>query len=263
MDRLGIDRAIIMPLNCAEQPTEPQSLGEILTIRDSHPDRFIPFYSVDPRLAYNPDEITARDFRKLFSQYRHHGISGIGELTARVRWDYPPLQAMCAACEEAGFPITFHTTTSALNTYGVLDDAGLPGLEAALKSFPDLVFTGHSPGFRSEISGDVAPEQKNDYPSGDIEPGGAVIRLMREYRNLHADLSGGSGFNAVRRDARAGYAFLAEFHHRLLFGLDCVNSTCETGVLDVLRSAAGGRHVDPDHVADILSGNIARVLKLP
>ena len=49
MDEKGIDKAVILPLNSADGPTERQSMGEVLSICEQYPGRFIPFCEIDPR----------------------------------------------------------------------------------------------------------------------------------------------------------------------------------------------------------------------
>ncbi len=43
---------------------------------------------------------------------------------------------------------------------------------------------------------------------------------MRSCPNLYADISAGSGFNALTRDPDFGVRFLNEFQDRLMFGTD-------------------------------------------
>ncbi len=58
------------------------------------------------------------------------------------------------------------------------------------------------------------------YPTGPVLKEGIVPRLLRECNNLYADISGYSGYNALRRDKRFSRKFLAEFSSRILFGTD-------------------------------------------
>ena len=44
--------------------------------------------------------------------------------------------------------------------------------------------------------------------------------LFRRYANLWADLSAGSGYNALARDPEYAAKFLTEFQDRLMFGTD-------------------------------------------
>lgn len=79
MDKLGVAKAVILPLNDAECPAEPQSVGEILWICGQYPGRFIPFCNIDPRLPRHPEKITVADFDHLLSQYKELGCKGIGK----------------------------------------------------------------------------------------------------------------------------------------------------------------------------------------
>ena len=63
-------------------------------------------------------------------------------------------------------------------------------------------------------------------------PNGRLAPLLRQYRNLYADLSAGSGLRALQRDRSFGRAFLLEFQDKLLFGRDCFNAQ----LMDFLRT---------------------------
>ena len=107
----------------------------------------------------------------------------------------------------------------------------IESFERAVAACPETNFIGHAPGFWAHISGD----DKNDkeaYPKGSIEPGGKVPELLRQYDNLYADLSAGSGLTAISRDEKFGKAFLIEFQDRMLFGRDYF----DTRLMDYLQS---------------------------
>ncbi|MCP4640667.1 MAG: amidohydrolase [bacterium] len=262
MDRLGVDKAVILPLNNAECPAEPQSIGEVLSICERHPGRFIPFCNLDPRLARRPGDITVEDFDHLLGQYKDLGCKGIGEVTARIPWDSHPMLCMLESAEKLGLIITFHTLTEDVNSYGVIDEIGLPGLEKVMKRFPKLRFFGHSQGFWSEMGGEVRPETKNGYPEEPVQPGGAVPRLMRECPGLHGDLSAGSGLNAISRDPEFGYAFIDEFQDRLLLGLDFCSVTNDMQHINWLTAARDGGHISDDAYQKIMWKNANRLMEL-
>ncbi len=262
MDEMGIEQAVVLPLNNAETPTEPQTMGEMLWMCERHPDRFIPFCCPDPRLPRDPHRIAEQEMVDLLEQYQDMGCRGYGELTARIRWYHPAMVALLGACEIVGFPVTFHTITSDVNSYGVVDDIGLPGLTEVLERFPKLVMIGHSPGFWSEISGGVDLDSRGGYPSSPVAPGGAIVDLFRRFPQLHADLSAGSGFNALARDRVFAYGFLDEFQDRLFFGLDCNGPGSPTGLLDWLNTTHADGHISREVLDKLLSGNIRRVLGL-
>ena len=262
MDRLGVDKAVILPLNSAECPAEPQSVGEVLRICETYPGRFIPFCHVDPRLPRDPERVTAEEFDHLLGQYRALGCKGIGELTARIPWTCRPMRAMLESAARLGLPVTFHTVTPDGNSYGVIDEPGLPGLESVLQSFPDLALFGHSQAFWSEIGGEVTPDQKNGYPSGPVQPGGAVPRLLRAYPGLHGDLSAGSGFNALTRDPEFGFDFIEEFQDRLLLGLDFCSPRNDPQHVQWLRAQRDAGRISPAAFDKITWRNASRLLGL-
>lgn len=169
---------------------------------------------------------------------------------------------MLEAAEKLGLIITFHTITEDLNSYGVIDDIGLPGLETVLKKFPDLVFFGHSPGFWSEISGAVTLEAKNGYPKARVAPGGVLPRLMRECPGLNGDLSAGSGLNALMRDPEHAYGFMEEFQDRLLLGLDFCSVKNDMQHIHWLTQARDEGHISSMIYEKIMWKNANRLLGL-
>ncbi len=262
MDRLGIDKTVILPLNNAECPAEPQSVGEVLSICERYPGRFIPFCNVDPRLARHPEQVTTELFEHLLRQYQALGCKGIGEVTARIPWDCHPMLCMLETAEKLGLPITFHTITKDWNGYGVIDGMGLPGLEKVMKRFPKLVIFGHSPAFWAEISGDVTLETKNWYPETPVAPGGILYRLFRECPGLNGDLSAVSGFNALARDPEHAYRFIAEFDDRLLLGLDYCSVNNDMQHITWLTAARDEGKIAPESYEKIMWKNANRLLGL-
>jgi predicted TIM-barrel fold metal-dependent hydrolase len=262
MDRFGIDKAVILPIANPETPAEPQSMGEILYICEQYPGRFIPFYNIDPRIARRPDLIEVDDYLYLLEQCKEHGFKGIGEVTARIPFDDPSFLKFFAACEKAGLPITFHTATFETDGYGILDEIGLPRFEKVLKRFPDLVFFGHSPGFWSELSGELTDREKNGYPTGPVKPGGRLIELFRTCKGLHGDISAGSGFNALSRDPVFGFEFIEEFQDRLLFGLDYCSRLNQMKHIEWLKANRASGKISEQAYEKIMWKNANRILKL-
>lgn len=263
MDAKGVDKAVILPLNNPEGPPERQSIGEVLWVCERYPDRFIPFCNVDPRLPRRPDLIRTADFDMLLEQYRDLGCKGLGEVTARLPFDDPSLWKLFKACEKIGFPVTFHTISPDADNYGIVDEIGLPRFEKTLQRFPHLAFFGHSPGFWSEISGDVTPETKNKGgDKGPVRPGGRLQELFRRYPRLYGDLSAGSGFHALTRDPAHAYEFIDEFQDRLLLGLDYCSPRNDMRHIEWLTAARDAGHISADALEKIFWRNLNNVLKL-
>jgi predicted TIM-barrel fold metal-dependent hydrolase len=136
------------------------------------------------------------------------------------------------------------------------DLPGLPRLENALKTFPDLNFIGHGPGWWASISGGISTV--SGYPKGPVEPGGAMDRLMERYENIYGDLSAGSGANAISRDTEFGREFMLRRQDRLMFGTDYLQPGQEVPQFALFDSLKLPAEVE----AKIFKGNAERVLKL-
>ena len=260
MDRLGIDRAVILPCGNPECMPEGQGIDEVLRICELHPGRFIPFCYIDPRLTGTLLKADAEHFAFLLRQHRDLGCRGLGEMTCRVWWDDPALWALLEACGEVGFPVTFHTSLAGTTDYGLIDEMGLPRFEQALRRFPHVVFLAHSMGFWAELSGDCRPEDKTSYPQRPVTPGGVVVRLMRDYPNLYGDLSANSGLTALERDPDHAWRFLDEFQDRLVFGLDYCSVNDSRRHVPWLTAARDAGNLAPAAFEKIMGGNIAGLL---
>jgi predicted TIM-barrel fold metal-dependent hydrolase len=262
MDKYGIDKAVILPLNNPETPAEPQSWGEILYICEKYPGRFIPFCNIDPRLPRRPDLLKADHFLEILNQCKALGFKGIGEVTARIPWDDPALGMLFSACEQVGFPVIFHTISADANLYGLIDELGLPRFESVLKRFPRLQFLGHSPGFWTEINGSLTLEEKNAYPKEPVKPGGRLPELFRKYPNLNGDLSAGSGLNALARDPDHAACFIEEFQDRLFFGLDICSAAGKVGHFDWFNEQLAVGRISRQAYEKIMWKNANRLLAL-
>ena len=117
--------------------------------------------------------------------------------------NHPFVQAVFQAAEKLGMPILFHMSPQEGYEYGIVDEPGLPMLEEALEKYPGLKFIGHSQPFWHEISQDAKPDLKSrmEWGRGPVREGGRLVCLMRNYKNLYADLSANSGGCAIMRDA--------------------------------------------------------------
>ena len=259
MDRKGIDQMIALPCTSPETFHFVQSNEEVFQACDQYPGRFVKFCHVDPRLDMNALKY---DFEPILSHYKSLGAKGMGELTANLWWDDPRVQNLLAGCEKVGFPVTFHIASQQFNTYGLVCEPGLGGLERALQRFPGLALLGHSPGFWSEVSGDCGPSRAG-YPKAKVAPGGRVPQLMRTYPNVYGDMSAGSGYNALARDPEWAYEFIDEFQDRLLMGLDiCWPSNDKCPLLDFLRAALEEKKISRTAFDKIMGGNAVELLKL-
>lgn len=193
-------------------------LSDLLLTQSRYPDRFLVGYCPYPLLGDAPALFEAA--------HRVHGVRICGEWKFRIPFDDPRSLNLFRKAGDLGCPVVLHLDVPYLvNDEGksVYIDSWYGGtidnLERALQACPQTTFIGHAPGFWREISGD-ARQAGLSYPRGPVTPGGGVTRLLRQYPNLCADLSAGSGLNALKRDVAHAVDFINEFSDRLLFARD-------------------------------------------
>ena len=206
MDRAGIELGVLLPLESPEGSWGYFLNEEAVAARDMYPERLVAFMCVDPRYPNAAEHI---DYF-----IEKHGCKGFGEHVNGLAFDDARNKLLYAKCNEHKLPLVFE-----INSDLCCDEVGLPRLEACLKEFPDIAWVGHGPAFWSAISAD---DPRAGYPTGPIKPGGAVDRLLADYANLYADLSAGSGYNAMSRDPDFTVGFIERHWRKLLWGSDIV-----------------------------------------
>jgi len=238
-DKIGVERAVLLPCVNPECQSDHQSNHEILAIAARYPRRFVPFCNVDPRVIGNSPE---SDLGQVLRYYRRRGCKGIGEICANLPFSDPLVQNLFKHAELTGLPVTFHVAPHLGGIYGLQDDSGLPQLERSLQRFAKLKFLGHSQAFWAEMGPLETPADRYGYPRYRLKGEGVLPRLFRRYPNLLGDLSAGSGHNALARDPEYAVRFLTEFQDRLFFGTDICAPATPTPLVDfLLKLRAGGK----------------------
>ncbi|MBC7289087.1 MAG: amidohydrolase family protein [Armatimonadetes bacterium] len=243
MDRHGIEIGVLLPCESPEAAPGYFLTEDALRARDTYPDRLIAFASVDPRMPNFVEQL------EVF--INQCGCAGIGEVINSLPFDDPRNKAIYAMANDLELPVVFD-----MNRGYCWDDPHLPRLEACLQEFPKCIFVGHGPAFWAAISGDYRGE--GGYPTGPIQPGGAVDRLLAAYPNLYADLSAHSGYNAVTRDPEFAFGFVQRHFQKLLFGTDIMGPGWELKQVEWLRSL----DVPQEVKSAIAHGNARRLLRL-
>ncbi len=278
MDEEGIDKAVLMPVNVSPEICQaplffsPKSdiLSQLEAAAD-YSDRLILFGNLDPRMGcfgnLTEDQLEnppVTDFSPFLKRFKAMGCVGIGEIVANLPLDDPRVINLFRQCGEWDMPVLFHCTGPGQGVYGLYDEIGLPRLEKLLKSAADTIIIGHAPGFWSEISGNITPENKFIYPEGPVKKEGSLQRLLRSYPNLYADISAYSGYTAISRDRDYGVTFLKEFQDRVLFGTDVCFADEEGKMphLSYLRNLLAEKLISRDIFNKITCDNALEILKL-
>jgi predicted TIM-barrel fold metal-dependent hydrolase len=263
MDALGIDRSTVLAWEAPAHEISPayhetlNPLGvgipfaDIVRAHEMFPERLVPGYAPDPR---RPE---AR--AQLRSAVKLHGVRICGELKVRIHYDDPDALALFQTAGELGLPVLFHLE-------GVLPPGQIQkerqywyggeidNVERALQACPGTAFIGHGPGFWREISGDARREPLS-YPRGKpVTPGGAIIRLLETYPNLHCDISAGSGHTALSRDPAFSRKLLIDFQDRILYGRDQYD--------DIHQELLRKLELPAEVLAKVLAGNGLRLVPL-
>ncbi len=259
MDRVGIERAVLLPMVSPEGSHCLTSTEEVLLIARRYKGRFIPFCNIDPRVEMNSP---STDVGHMLDYYIAQGCKGLGEITANLPFDDPRVEKLFDACQSRDLPVTFHIGPQEGDCYGLVDGPGLPKLEQALTRFPKLKYLGHSQPFWAEMAPDYGEAGRNGYPKGPIKPGGRLPQLFARYPNLCGDLSAGSGYNAMSRDPEFGYHFMEEYQDRLLFGTDICAPSNDTPLVRYLLTALSEGKLSAQAYEKITWRNAALLLKL-
>jgi hypothetical protein len=243
MNREGIEISVLLPLESPEGSWGYFLAEEAVAARDMYPERLIAFTCVDPRYPRAAEHI---DYF-----VERHGCKGFGEHVNGLAFDDERNKVIYAKCDEHGLPLVFE-----INPDLCFDEVGLPRLEACLREFRNVKFVGHGPSFWAAISGD--DDGRGGYPKRPVAPGGAVDRLLGGYENLYADLSAGSGYNAMTRDREFTSGFIARHWRKLLWGTDYLGPGQPMPQVEWLR----GLDVAPEVREAIAAGNARRLLGL-
>ncbi|MFW5866485.1 MAG: amidohydrolase family protein [Armatimonadota bacterium] len=244
MNREGIDRSVVLPIESPEVCTCLYTTEQVLEAAYRFPERIVPLVHVDPRMP-RADQVIR------YFAGNHSLIKGFGELVDGLAIDHEKRQVIYETCEDLGFPLIFYGSV-----YSSFDDANLSGLESMLQKFPGLIFIGHGPRWWNGISAD--DDGSCQYPDTPVVEGGAADRLLQEYDNMYADLSAGSGYNAMTRDPEFTEGFLERNWRKLMFATDYTRTddplpqikwARETPMTDEMRAA-------------ICEGNARRVFRM-
>jgi predicted TIM-barrel fold metal-dependent hydrolase len=206
MNMSGVSQSVLLPLVSPEATGTYFSTFDALEAVDKYPERLIPFCCVDPRRE-NPLEH--------INFFARMGCKGFGEHKAGLPIDDLRSRVLYRRCGELGWCVVMH-----LDPHLNIDQPGLPRLEKVLKAIPETNFVMHGPAWWSEISAENEPQ--GGYPKGKIVTPGRADTLLGEYPNLYADLSAGSGYNALTRDPEFTEGFLERHELKLIYGTDYV-----------------------------------------
>ena len=245
---MGVATSVLLPSGDRGKghPGGSGEHGGVVALSRRHPGEFVFFAN---EVSDHPDA------PKIIERQLRAGAIGIGEQKFRVDCDSPHLVLIAEVAREFNVPVILHFQHDTYNLH-------LERFHRILEKFPTVSFIGHAQAWWANIDKNADP--KNNYPLGPVTPGGLTDRYLSDYPNCYADLSAGSGHNAIIRDEEHYRGFIIRHQDKLMYGSDCSEGTGRAPVCFAARTMAAIRKLSPskDVERKILSENARRLLKL-
>lgn len=179
--------------------------AEAKAIADAHPGAYL----------WGANEITDLDTAPAeIEKWLKLGACIIGEQKFDVECDSASSQKLYELAAAYNVPILIHFQHERYNR-------GYERLHTMLEKHPKTIFIGHAQTVWANINKDAV--QKDLYPKGKVTPGGMTDRYLADYPNFFADMSAGSGLNALERDEEHTRAFFDRHQDKILYGSDCAD----------------------------------------
>lgn len=205
---------------------------------------------------WGANEVTDQeDAAAVIERWLKLGARIIGEQKFHVECDSAPSQRLYALAADYGVPVLLHFQEGTYNL-------GYERFHQMLAKFPKTSFIGHAQTFWGHI--DKNHDPKALYPKGPVTPGGLTDRYLADYPNFFADMSAGSGLNALTRDEDHTRGFLERHQDKILYGSDCTDHLgrgpgCQGAqTIAMIRRLAATRAVE----RKILHDNARRLFRL-
>jgi uncharacterized protein len=244
---MGVSKTVLLPVGTREGLV-PGTGGNqsAVDLARRHPGEYVFFANAVPGTP---------NARSQIEKYLKIGAIGIGEQKYKFACDSPPMQQIFEIAQDHQISVILHFQHDAFNT-------GIERFYKMVEKYPKAKFIGHAQTWWGNI--DRNHQQAVMYPKGKVTPGGITDRLLSDYANVYADLSAGSGLNALLRDEDHARAFLARHQEKLMFGSDCSDSVGTGPACSGSRCIAALKRLAPskDILQNIFCANAIRILKL-
>ena len=219
---------------------------EVYELAQKYPQEFLFFANEVPDIA---------ETRNNLEKYLKLGAIGIGEQKFGLEVDCRPMRLIYDIAREFDVPVLMHFQHERYNL-------GLERFHRILEEYPTVKFIGHAQTWWGNI--DKNHEQKSMYPAGNVTAGGLTDQLLKNYSNLFADHSAGSGLNALIRDEDHARGFIARHPDQLLYGSDCADAIGRGPGCQGTQTLKALRRLAPDKAVErkILCENSKKLFKL-
>lgn len=258
---MGVTQTILLPAGSSVQRPSTgdgkhNTLGGVgaggndtaLAMARQHPGEFF----------FGANEVTdLPEARDKIAEYLQQGGIIIGEQKFSVECDSAESQRLYELAGEFNVPILMHFQHGTYNM-------GFERLPKMLEKYPKTIFIGHAQTWWANI--DLKhTDQKVLYPKGRVTAGGLTDRYLADFPNMFADMSAGSGLNALTRDEDHARGFLDRHQDKILYGSDCDDRVGHGTACQGSQTIAAIRRLAPNKTAErkILYDNAHKVFRLP
>jgi predicted TIM-barrel fold metal-dependent hydrolase len=163
---------------------------------------------------FGANEVTdLPDAVAVITKYLKMGAVIIGESKFGVQCDSKESELLYKLAEEFRVPILLHFQEGTYNS-------GYDRFGKVVAKHPNTIFIGHAQTVWTNIDKNYDLKQ-GLYPTGPVTAGGLTDRYLAEHPNFFADMSAGSGLNALRRDEDHTRGFFDRHQDKILYGSDC------------------------------------------
>ena len=244
---LGISRTVLLPAGskyglaagCGGNDT-------VLAIARRLPKEYVFFANELPDIP---------EAKTVLEKYLKLGAIGIGEQKFPVEADSKAIDLIADIARHHNVPVLLHFQ---YQTYNL----GYENFHKVLARHSKVNFIGHAQTFWGNI--DKKLNQADLYPKTKVALGGWTDRWLSDYPNLFADMSAGSGLNALMRDEDHAREFLKRHQDKLMYGSDCDDRKVGTERCSGVKQIVAIRRLAPSKEVErkILYSNAARILKM-
>lgn len=191
MDKRGIDRCIVSPLNHKGSRDYTAEDRKIMLAN------FAKYTGrIDRMCIIDAGEVeTVEAAVKILNKEKQDGAIAFGEHYGRgLKFDDPKNLLLYEACEKVGLPVMFH-----IDQNKNMVEPGMQRVDHVLKKYPNCILIAHAYWWRQLKDAD---------------------RQLQAYPNLYADVSGHVVPSILNRDRKFARAFIIRHQDKLLFGTD-------------------------------------------
>lgn len=220
--------------------------ADCMRVAKAYPDLFM----------FGANEVTdLPNAREEIEKYLKLGACIIAEQKFMVECDSEANQKLYELAAAYNVPILLHFQ---YKTYNL----GYERFYKMLEKHPKTNFIGHAQCFWGNI--DKNHDQSQNYPKGPVTAGGITDKYLADYPNMYADMSAGSGLNALLRDEEHTKGFFQRHQDKVLYGSDCADLLGRGPGCQGAGTLAAIRRLSPSKVVErkILFENSKKLFRL-